>query len=127
MNVFKMVSMVLIAVFALSMISGASAAQTIINTKNMNVHVNEKFEFNLESNPSTGYSWVPVYNSKYVKGVSNTFTPNKNPYIVGAPGVEHFVFKPVKKGETTIIMKYLQNWDKKHPARIIILHLKITN
>lgn len=126
MKVFRMVSVVLFAVLALSMISGASAAQPTINTKHMNVHVNEKFGFNLGSNPSTGYSWIPVYNTKYVKGVSATFTPNKNPNIVGAPGVEHFVFKPIKKGETTIILKYLQTWDKKNPAKIIILHLKIT-
>lgn len=128
MKIFKMVPLMLLAVLAFSMISGATAAQStsVYNTKMMNVHVNENVPVNLTSNPSTGYTWVPIFNSKYVKLVSHSFTPNANPKLIGAAGVEHFVFKTLKKGDTNIFFKYIRHWDKNHPAKTIILHLKIT-
>lgn len=127
MKVLKAVSMTLLLVFAFSMISGATAAQTIsLKNNQMNVHVNEKFVINLTSNPSTGYLWTPIYNKKYIKGVSNTFTPNKNSDIVGGAGVQRMVFLPTNAGETTIIFKYFRPWDKQHPDRTIVLHLTIS-
>ncbi len=120
-----MASMLLLAVFSLSIISGVSAAQTPpVQNKNITVHLNEKFMIKLESNPTTGYMWVPSYNSKVLKLVSNQFTSN-NPKLIGSPGVQKIVFKTLKKGETTIVLKYVRSWDKKHPAKEIIYHVKI--
>lgn len=131
MKTFKIASLLLFAVFALSVISGASAAhvngtQIAPVNKAINTHLNDKFTITLTSNPSTGYGWVPQYNHKFLKLVSSTYTPSKNTKIEGAPGVQKYVFKAIKKGNTNIDLKYLRSWDKKHPAKEIVYHVKIT-
>ena len=127
----KMASLLLFAVFSLSIISGVSAAQTnstkiIPVNKTINAHENKNFTIALESNPSTGYSWIIQYNPKHFKLVGTVFIPNKNPKLDGAPGVEKFIFKPLVKGEAKIDFKYLRIWDKKHPGKEIIYHVKIS-
>ena len=127
MKSLRIVSLLLLVVFSLSMISGVSASQTpSLKNKQLNVHINQKIVIKLESNPSTGYTWLPVFNKKYLKGISNGVIPNKNPWIIGAPEVQKIVFNPIKNGETTIVMKYVRSWDKKHPIKEIIYHVKIT-
>ena len=128
MKSFKMASLLLFAVFALSIVSGASAAQTTATPTtqvNINTHLNDKFKINLVSNPSTGYSWILKYNHKYLKLVSSKYTPSKT-HLLGAAGVQHYVFKAIKKGNTTIALEYVRIFDKKHPAKEIIYHVKIT-
>ena len=64
----------------------------------------------VNSNPSTGYYWVAVYNKKYVKLISNTFKSN-NPHLLGSPGIETFKFKGVKGQKITL--KYIKSGTKK--------------
>ncbi len=128
MKNFKIVSLLMFAVFALSMISGASAAhvsgtQVVPVHKTVNTHVNDKFTINVVGNPSTGYSWVPQYDHKYFKLVSSKFTPSSNK--IGAPGVQKYVFKAIKKGNANIDLKYLRLWEKKSPAKEIVYFVKI--
>ena len=130
MKTFKMASMLLFAVFALSMISGASAAhvngtQVVPVNKTVQTHLNGTFTITQPSNPSTGYGWTVQYNHKFFKLVSSTYIPSKSK-LEGAPGVQKYVFKAIKKGSSTINLKYLRSWDKKHPAKEIVYHVKIT-
>jgi inhibitor of cysteine peptidase len=128
MKNFKIASLLMFAVFALSMISGASAAhvngtQVVPVHKTVNTHVNNKFTITVTGNPSTGYGWVPQYDHKYLKLVSSKFTPSSK--LIGAPGVQKYVFKAIKKGNTKIDLKYLRSWDKKHPAKEIVYFVNI--
>ena len=128
MKNFKIASLLMFAVFALSMISGASAAhvngtQIVPVHKSVNTHVNDKFNITVVGNPSTGYGWVPQYDHKYFKLVSSKFTPSNNK--IGAPGVQKFVFKAIKKGNANIDLNYLRSWDQKHPAKEIVYFVKI--
>lgn len=125
-----MASMLLFAVFALSMISGASAAHVngtyvVPVNKTVNTHLNDKFTIKLASNPTTGYGWNLQYNHQLLKLVSSTFIPS-NSKLTGAPGVQKYIFKAIKKGNTKIDLTYVRSWDKKHPAKEIVYHVKIT-
>jgi inhibitor of cysteine peptidase len=73
----------------------------------------EEFTIELKSNPSTGYSWemsgtpdkgVAVFVQKeYAQSDSG---------LVGAPGAEHWSFRAVGSGRTTIDFRYIRPWEK---------------
>jgi len=123
MKSFKMASLLLFTVFALSIVSSATATPT--TQVNINTHLNDKFKINLVSNPSTAYSWILKYNHKFLKLVSSKYTPSKT-HLIGAPGVQHYIFKAIEKGNTTINLVYVKVFDMKHPGKKIIYHVKIT-
>ena len=62
----------------------------------------------LESNPSTGYSWVAEYDNAMLELVEETFELGEyaKENIVGAGGTELFRLKGLSKGETDITFKY---------------------
>src|SRR5574344_1065796 len=83
----------------------------------MTVKLRKNFQIKLESNPSTGYSWdlSKTVDKSYVKLVKNSYKQNRcNPRMVGVGGVETFVFKPLKKGSTTIYFEYKRPWEKEN-------------
>jgi inhibitor of cysteine peptidase len=69
------------------------------------------FTIKLESNPSTGYSWHPIYDEEYVKLISNDFMQMTK--LMGSGGLERFVFQSVKSGSSNIEMVYKRAWEKK--------------
>ena len=67
----------------------------------------------LESNPSTGYSWVAEYDDAILELVEETFEPGEyaKENIVGAGGTELFRFKGLSKGKTGITFNYKRPWE----------------
>jgi predicted secreted protein len=127
----KIVPILLLIVFSLSMISGVSAAQnTLVEHEKVNVNLNEKFRINLESNPSTGYIWIPEFDSEFIKLLRSEFKPifSFNPENhIGEPGIQRFVFKPLKTCETEIIMKYVRPWSNEMPVEVVVYHVTIND
>jgi inhibitor of cysteine peptidase len=78
---------------------------------NIQIRSGEDFTIKLESNPTTGYKWLPNYNDTYVKLISNDFVPQTK--LMGAGGIERFFFRAVKSGNTDIEMIYKRVWEKK--------------
>jgi inhibitor of cysteine peptidase len=120
----------LIAMLALSfMVSGAVAAKDNNAAHKVPlkiVKVNKEFKIALESNPTTGYSWTPKFNSKYIKLVNSTYVAYKtDPGMVGSGGIQIFTFKAIKPGKTAITMQYQRPWEnspiKEVKYNIIIL------
>lgn len=77
----------------------------------VSVKSGEDFTIKLESNPTTGYTWQPIYDDAYVKLVSNDFI--RATKLMGAGGLERFFFRAVKSGNTEIEMLYKRVWEKK--------------
>jgi len=67
----------------------------------------------LESNPSTGYSWVAEYDDAMLELVEETFELGEyaKENIVGAGGTELFRFKGLIKGNTDITFNYKRVWE----------------
>ncbi|HML05885.1 MAG TPA: protease inhibitor I42 family protein [Methanobacterium sp.] len=129
----KTASMLIMAIFALSMSSGVFAENKCIQgsdieEKELNVKLDEKFKIKLESNPSTGYTWIPEFDSDFLKLVKSKYLKPQdsvNP-LVGNPGTQKFVFKAIKTGETKITMKYVRPWENCIPSKVIVYNVKIT-
>ncbi|WP_414469413.1 protease inhibitor I42 family protein [Methanobacterium sp. ACI-7] len=134
MKIQKIASMLILTVFALSMTSGVFAEDKCTTQDNINnleekqltLKVNSKFSVKIESNPSTGYTWIPEYDLDSLKLIKSKYIPPKiDNLTVGAPGTQKFVFKALKTGETDITMKHIRPWDNSIPQKIVIYHVKI--
>ncbi len=58
----------------------------------------------LSSNPSTGYQWIPEFDSKLIELIKEDFHPASN--LIGAGGIEQFEFKALSSGLTNLRMVY---------------------
>lgn len=78
--------------------------------KTVVVSFNSDFSVNLESNPSTGFAWeILDIDSSIIRFNGKTFQAQDS--LPGSGGVEHFVFKPVKKGKSLLKLGYLRSWE----------------
>ncbi len=77
------------------------------------VQADKIFTLTLESNPSTGYQWEfaqPLDVTK-VKLVDSFYRKPKTDRV-GAAGAQLWLFRAIGRGETKILMKYVQPWEK---------------
>ena len=117
MKYFKIATMVLFMSVCLTMVSGSFAADNtilpipIVNEKWINVGVGEKFDIYLQSNPSTGYTWMePRFDSNFLSLTCSQFIPPVS-NLNGAPGYQKYTFNALKAGDTQIIMEYKRPWE----------------
>ncbi len=69
------------------------------------------FTIELETNPSTGYSWTySITNNNVIQYISSEYIPPKDTTVVGASGIQRFVFRGMSDGETSIKMKYEKSY-----------------
>ncbi len=74
------------------------------------VGVGEEFEVRLESNPTTGYAWQVVELPDAISEVSRDYeAPDTS--LVGAGGVEVFVFDGVAEGSGELRLEYVRSFD----------------
>lgn len=79
----------------------------------------ETFAIELESNPSTGYSWDLRLKAGKAKLVDEDFISSvSEPEICGAGGKEVFVFKAEESGTIEIEAQYKRSWESKPPAKV---------
>jgi len=76
---------------------------------------------NLDSNPSTGYSWqLEISGEGEAELIEESYEEkNRMEYVTGAPGVETFVLQPTKAGELKLTFSYLRPWEEGIPAEEI--------
>jgi predicted secreted protein len=80
-----------------------------------------QFAIELESNPTTGYEWQPVFSPEKVRLVRRAHSPagrqadGEGPAF-GAGRAERFVFEALAAGTTTIRMALKRSWE---PAAIV--------
>lgn len=82
------------------------------NSDNLEVKVGEEFTIKLESNPTTGYKWQPLFDNSILTFISSNFIPATK--MFGAAGMQRFNFKATKAGRTSIELFYKRPWEKGH-------------
>ena len=82
----------------------------IVNEK-IKSQVGKIIKIALESNPSTGYEWIPKFDEEYLQLIKKEFQSSSERLGVG--GIENFEYEPLKSGETTLQMVYKRSWEKK--------------
>lgn len=79
--------------------------------ENITVKKGQEFTIILESNPSTGYQWIPTVNTSIINLVSHNFQPSTK--LMGSPGTDTFKFKATNQGTEPLKMVYKRSWEKK--------------
>lgn len=86
--------------------------------------VNDEFEIDLKSNPTTGYQWRAHYDPEYINLLKENYIPD-SPNRIGSGGKSIFRFRPLKKGYTVIYMIYKRPWLKeKHKQKTYQIHIR---
>ena len=78
--------------------------------------VGQKFTITLKSNATTGYQWqlAKPIDGKMLKFLGSKYYPERTG-LVGSGGVERWVFRSLKCGQTKLHFKYVRPWEKKVP------------
>ncbi len=90
---------------------------------NRTIHVGLPFKITLETNPSTGYQWTPIFDKEFFRLESRTTEPAVQP-MPGSPSKELFTFVPHKEGVSGIVFRYQRSWEEE-PVKILKYRLKI--
>jgi len=124
----RSISILLIAVFFLTTVSGVAAADKCIKTntleKQLTVKEDKSFNITLKSNPTTGYKWNLNFDPNYIQLLDEKYIID-NPNLIGSGGQSIFKFKALKIGETNITFKYQRPGENCLPAEEIIYDLNI--
>lgn len=70
----------------------------------------KEFAITLDSNPTTGYSWVLLFDNKFLELRDRSFKMNS--IRLESPGKEIFKFNPIKRSNTTLTMICKRTWEK---------------
>jgi len=61
----------------------------------------QNFTIQLQSNPSTGYHWEPIYDNASIRFINRAYIASSIP-MLGAPGEDVFTFQGTKQGTSII-------------------------
>lgn len=91
------------------------------------VNAGDTFKIELKSNPTTGYLWQlarPLDNN-IINLVSSQYIPPET-NLIGAGNKEVWIFKALKSGKTSIILKYIRPWENDRPVeqKVFIINIK---
>jgi inhibitor of cysteine peptidase len=87
----------------------------------------EVLVLNLESNPSTGYSWqVQGMNQGILRQLDATEWLSSAPDKLGAPGIQVLRFAAVGKGRTNLELVYARSWETAASAKTFSLEVRVT-
>lgn len=90
--------------------SGLWTAPYALAEDKRNVGVGKSLMIRLETNPSTGYEWIPVFDKAYFRLDSYEIEPTTGE-LLGAPTHARFTFTPIKAGVAAIEFNYLRRWE----------------
>jgi inhibitor of cysteine peptidase len=90
------------------------------------VEVGDEFEIRLDSNPTTGYAWQVVAAPDGVELVAATFEePDTD--LVGAGGIETFVFVGATEGSGELRLEYVRSFDDPPvPAEVVQYQVQVS-
>jgi inhibitor of cysteine peptidase len=89
----------------------------------------EEIIISLDSNPTTGYSWVPgeEIDSTIVELTDSEFLQTeKEEGMVGVGGFEVFTFEAKNSGQTEIILYYQRPWEEAELKDEFIFNIEVT-
>lgn len=106
--------------------SGQVAAQpAVLSAEAENVlRIGDLARIELDSNATTGYTWVAEEN-EYVTLVSSEYE-SPDTMMVGAPGTQVLTFLAVKEGSTALVLEYARPWETDTaPAQTLIIKVTV--
>ncbi|MDO8556860.1 MAG: protease inhibitor I42 family protein [Candidatus Jorgensenbacteria bacterium] len=89
-----------------------------VKASSLETTVNGQFIVQLDSNPTTGFSWGTSYDKDALELVASTFIPPSDTKLLGSGGMDTFTFKALKAGETKLKFSYLRAWESVQPQEV---------
>ena len=81
--------------------------------------------FNLQSNPTTGFSWQ-VEQSEELFAVETVYTAEENEEpLAGTGGVESITLTPLKPGKTEVTLTYARPWEGGEQADQLVYSFEV--
>lgn len=80
-----------------------------------NLMLGDYFNITLETNSSTGYSWLYTLEKPLVKLIATTSTPENT--AIGSPSTVHYIFKTQSLGQQDLHFSYARPWESKMPSQ----------
>ena len=107
-----------------SRIVNSAVENKIYEVENITANKSQEFTISLESNPTTGYQWIPIFNTSIINLISHRFQPSTTK-LIGSPGTEIFKFKAINYGTQSLKMFYKRSWEKE-PAeeRLFVVNVR---
>ena len=105
-----------VAVLLLAGCAGAKSSVTVTEKDDggaVTIREGGTLTVELESNPSTGYSWAVVTQPPILtrRGTSEFVESESSDKVVGAPGLERLVFEGAIPGTDVLELAYVRSWE----------------
>jgi predicted secreted protein len=92
--------------------------------ENITIIRDQKFTIILESNPTSGFKWHPMFNGSIINLVSHDFQSSTAKGI-GSSGKDIFTFLAISSGSDKLKMLYKRSWEEKFVAeKVFIINVK---
>ena len=99
------------------------------NGSSIELKKGDKINIKLESNPTTGYTWILSENTdENIISMTNSefIQTEKEEELVGSGGYEIFTFQAEKNGQTEIILTYKRSWEEEESEEESLFKMNIT-
>ncbi|MGD0152320.1 MAG: stalk domain-containing protein [Thermacetogeniaceae bacterium] len=123
--------MLLLLVPGMPLLAQAEALQLseADNNRTITVDLGQTLELSLPSNPnSTGYDWsyAGSLDQDILVEVSHSYTSaSTTSHVIGAGGINHWVFKTVGTGTAQLNLVYARSWESVQPAKTYTVGIKV--
>lgn len=84
--------------------------------QNITVRKGQEFTITLDSNPTSGFKWVPAFDTDTINIISHNFQPTSS-ILIGSSGQDVFTFKAISSGTTVLKMVYKRSWEQQIVAQ----------
>lgn len=79
---------------------------------------------NLDSNPTTGYSWeAEISDESVIRYSEYEYTPNNS--LDGSAGRDSFKFTAVSEGKATLSFSYARHWNHEKPSNTATYEIEV--
>lgn len=113
--IFKLLTIVLFLSFIVSAFAEGNFSRKY---KGIRIPLGKTFTIDLDSNPSTGFSWqLANISDKTVLEIVKKEYVGQGSLTVGSPGTERWIFKSVGIGKTALTFEYKRSWEDKEEAQ----------
>jgi len=125
----RLVPLCIIALVLTCATHQSGAAQKTITASDagrpIELRVGQEFALNLESNPSTGYSWS-LTDTRYPVVISVGKPTYKHAASVpGAGGLQSWTFRATEPGVETLKFEYRRPWEQKVPEKTVTFQIVV--
>jgi inhibitor of cysteine peptidase len=92
--------------------------------ENITLTKGQEFTITLDSNPTSGFKWLPKFDGSIINLVSHDFQSSTTKRI-GSSGKDIFIFLAISSGSDKLKMFYKRSWEEQFVAeKVFVINVK---